>query len=309
MEERLKSKVVGQDKAIEVIASCIRRYRSGLGDEKRPMGSFIFMGPTGVGKTKLAKTLAWFLFDDEDALLRLDMSEYMEKFSVSRLIGAPPGYVGFEEGGQLTEKVRRRPYSVILLDEIEKAHPDVFNILLQILDEGRLTDGQGRTVNFKNTVIIMTSNIGQEIIQRRVSEIGFKAHKKEPAFDSIKEKLLDEVKKTFRPEFINRIDDIIVFDPLTKEDIAGIIDIELEPLYKRLLEKGITLTLTRKAKDFFIEKGYDVDFGARPLKRTLQKYLQDPMSLKILEGAFKQPDKLIADLNEDKQAIEFKKQA
>lgn len=309
MEERLKSKVVGQDKAIEAIASCIRRYRSGLGDEKKPMGSFIFMGPTGVGKTKLAKTLAWFLFDDEDALLRLDMSEYMEKFSVSRLIGAPPGYVGYEEGGQLTEKVRRRPYSVILLDEIEKAHPDVFNILLQILDEGRLTDGQGRTVNFKNTVIIMTSNIGQEIIQRRVSEIGFKAHKNEPAFDSIKEKLFDEVKKTFRPEFLNRIDDIIVFDPLTRQDIAGIIEIELQPLYKRLLEKGISLALTRKAKDFFIEKGYDVDFGARPLKRTLQKYLQDPLSLKILEGAFIQGNKVTADLNEEKQAIEFKKQA
>jgi len=302
MEERLKSKVIGQDQAIEAISSCVRRARSGLGDDLKPMGSFIFLGPTGVGKTKLAKTLAWFLFDDEEALVRLDMSEYMEKFSVSRLIGAPPGYVGYEEGGQLTEKIRRRPYSVILLDEIEKAHPDVFNILLQIMDDGRLTDGQGRTVNFKNTVIIMTSNIGQEIMQKQV-EIGFKAHKKESAFEEIKPKLMDEVKHTFRPEFLNRLDDIIIFEPLTKDDIESIVDIELEPLLKKLGERGITLELTKKARSFLVEKGFDIDFGARPLKRTLQKYLQDPLSLKLLEGVFKEGTKIKADLDDAKQVI------
>jgi ATP-dependent Clp protease ATP-binding subunit ClpC len=258
------------------------------------MGSFIFMGPTGVGKTRLAKTLAWFLFDDEEALVRLDMSEYMEKFSVSRLIGAPPGYVGYEEGGQLTEKIRRRPYAVILLDEIEKAHPDVFNILLQILDDGRLTDGQGRSVNFKNTVIIMTSNLGQEIIHSRGS-LGFKSSKDEPEYSQIKEKLLDEVKKTFRPEFLNRIDDIIIFNPLDKADIHKILDLELEPVYQRLKEKNITLEVSRRAKDFLIEKGFDADFGARPLKRTIQKFVQDPLALKLLEGALKEHDTITLD--------------
>ncbi len=305
MSQRLKLKVVGQDEAIEAISACIRRSRSGLGDDKRPMGSFIFMGPTGVGKTKLAKTLAWFLFDDEDALIRLDMSEYMEKFSVSRLVGAPPGYVGYEEGGQLTEKVRRRPYAVILLDEIEKAHPDVFNILLQILDDGRLTDGQGRTVNFKNTVIIMTSNIGQEIIQAQAADIGFKPRTKEAGFHDVKAKLLAEVKKTFRPEFINRIDDIIVFEPLNKENIYNIIEHELEPLYKKLAERGVTIELSKNALDFLLEKGFDVDFGARPLKRALQKYLQDPLALKILDGSLKSGDKINVDLSSDKKQLRF----
>jgi ATP-dependent Clp protease ATP-binding subunit ClpB len=318
MEERLKSKVVGQNEAVEIISSCIRRGRSGLGDEKMPLGSFIFMGPTGVGKTKLAKTLAWFLFDDEEAIIRIDMSEYMEKFSVSRLIGAPPGYVGYEEGGQLTERVRRRPYAVILLDEIEKAHPDVFNILLQILDDGRLTDGQGRTVNFRNTVLIMTSNIGAELIQRHGS-IGFArpslkssreasaqaagADKEHLAFGEIKEKLLSEVRKTFRPEFINRVDDIIVFNPLKKSEILKIVEIELLPLFNRLAERGISLSVSDKVKGFLTEQGFDLHFGARPLKRTVQRYIQDPLSLKILEGSLKQGDKIRAELDGPKKVI------
>jgi ATP-dependent Clp protease ATP-binding subunit ClpB len=302
MQERLREKVIGQDEAIEAISSCIRRARSGLGDERRPMGSFIFMGPTGVGKTKLVKALAWFLFGDEDAVVRMDMSEYMEKFSVSRLIGAPPGYVGYEEGGQLTERIRRRPYAVVLLDEIEKAHPDVFNLLLQILDEGRLTDGQGRTVNFKNTVIIMTSNIGAELIQRH-GALGFKSSKQDSAYQDIKDKLLDEVKKVFRPEFLNRVDDIIIFNPLSREDINRIVDIELEPLCAKLGQRGIKLELTKKAKDFLVEQGFDLNFGARPLKRTLQKYLQDPIALKLLEGSLKDGSKVTVDLGEDKKLV------
>ncbi|MFH1458722.1 MAG: ATP-dependent chaperone ClpB [Candidatus Omnitrophota bacterium] len=303
MQERLKSRVVGQSEAVDIISACIRRSRSGLADEARPMGSFIFMGPTGVGKTKLAKALAWFLFDDEDAIIRMDMSEYMEKFSVSRLIGAPPGYVGYEEGGQLTEKVRRRPYAVILLDEIEKAHPEVFNILLQILDDGRLTDGQGRTVNFKNTVIIMTSNIGAEIIQQHGS-IGFKSPKEESSsFKEMKEKLLEEVRRTFKPEFLNRLDDIIVFNPLSKEDIKRIVDIELGPIIRRLAERKICLELTEKAKAYLADKGFDIHFGARPLKRALQRNIQDKLSLGILEGKIKEGDKLIVDVNEKKELI------
>ncbi|MDD4899247.1 MAG: ATP-dependent chaperone ClpB [Candidatus Omnitrophica bacterium] len=299
MEERLKSRVIGQDEAVEAIASCVRRSRSGLGDEFRPMGSFIFLGPTGVGKTKLAKTLAWFLFDDENALIRIDMSEYMEKFSTSRLIGAPPGYVGYDEGGQLTEKIRRRPYSVILLDEIEKAHPDVFNLLLQILDDGRLTDGQGRTVNFKNTVIIMTSNIGAELIQQQ-GAIGFKTQKAE---SGIKEKLLDEVKHTFRPEFLNRIDEIIIFNPLDKAQVNRILDIELEPLYKKLTEQGVALEISAKVKEFLAEKGFDPHFGARPLRRTIQKYLQDPLALELLAGNIKPGAKLKAELDNSGKVV------
>ncbi len=296
MEERLKSKVVGQDEAIDIISACVRRTRSGLADESRPMGSFIFMGPTGVGKTKLAKALAWFLFDDEEALTRIDMSEYMEKFSVSRLIGAPPGYVGYEEGGQLTEKVRRRPYAVILLDEIEKAHPEVFNILLQIMDDGRLTDGKGKTVNFRNTVIIMTSNIGAEIIQQHGS-IGFKTPKEESSyFKEMKEKLLEEVRKTFKPEFLNRLDDIIVFNPLSRKDIEKIVDIELEPIKKRLAERKISLEVTEKAREYLAERGFDIHFGARPLKRVIQRSIQDKLSLEILEGKIKEQDKVHVDV-------------
>ena len=318
MEDQLKQKVIGQDEAVKIISDCVRRSRSGLSDESRPLGSFIFMGPTGVGKTKLAKTLAWFLFNDEEAIIRIDMSEYMEKFSVSRLIGAPPGYVGYEEGGQLTERVRRRPYAVILLDEIEKAHPEVFNLLLQILDNGRLTDGQGRTVNFNNTLIIMTSNIGAEIIQQQGS-IGFSSSrdKKSPEIASdtekvsnelsrtrqLKERLLEEVRKVFRPEFLNRIDDIIIFNPLGKGDIKKIVDIELKPLRDRLAQKGIALEVSNRLKDYLIVEGFDVNFGARPLKRVLQKHIQDPLSLKILEGSLKQADKVSADLNGDKKII------
>lgn len=320
MEERIKAKVVGQDEAVNVISNCIRRSRSGLGDENRPMGSFIFMGPTGVGKTKLAKTLAWFLFDDENGVIRIDMSEYMEKFSVSRLIGAPPGYVGYEEGGQLTEKIRRRPYAVILLDEIEKAHPDVFNILLQILDEGRLTDGQGRTVNFKNTVIIMTSNIGAEFIQSRGSA-GFsrvspgisggilpaagKAGKEELSYSELKDKLFEEVRKAFRPEFLNRIDEIVIFNPLSRDDINKIVDIELEPLYKKLSAHGIQLEVTKEVKDFLVENGFDVNFGARPLKRVIQKYIQDALSLKLLDGSLKEGARVVADLKTGKTGSEL----
>jgi ATP-dependent Clp protease ATP-binding subunit ClpB len=271
MEERLKSKVIGQDEAIGIISSCIRRARSGLGDEKRPLGSFIFTGPTGVGKTKLAKTLAWLLFDDEDAIVRIDMSEYMEKFNVSRLIGAPPGYVGYEEGGQLTERIRRRPYAVILLDEIEKAHPEVFNILLQVLDNGQLTDGQGRTVNFRNSVVIMTSNLKP-----------------------------DQIKATFRPEFLNRIDDIVVFRALTKDDLAGILAIELQPIRQRLQAKGVRLSMSKKAEDFLLEKGFDADFGARPLKRAIQRYLQDPLALRLLQGSLKEGQEVMVDTQADK---------
>jgi len=299
MEERLKTKVVGQDEAVGIISDCIRRSRSGLSDESRPMGSFIFLGPTGVGKTKLAKSLAWFLFDDENALVRIDMSEYMEKFSVSRLIGAPPGYVGYEEGGQLTEKIRRRPYAVVLLDEIEKAHPDVFNLLLQIMDNGRLTDGQGRTVNFKNTVIIMTSNIGADILQKHGS-IGFKSSKEELIYKEIKVKLLDEVKKVFKPEFINRIDEIVIFNPLSREDIAKIVDIELGEVYKRMSDQGIALEVTPKAKEFLGDNGFDAHYGARPLKRLIQRRIVDPLALKILEGKIKAATKLIANLEDGK---------
>ncbi len=297
MEDVLRSRVIGQDEAVEAIASCIRRSRSGLGDEARPMGSFIFMGPTGVGKTKLAKALAWFLFDDENALVRIDMSEYMEKFSVSRLIGAPPGYVGYEEGGQLTEKVRRRPYAVILLDEIEKAHPEVFNVLLQILDDGRVTDGQGRTVNFKNTVIIMTSNIGQEIIQSHGS-IGFRKRDEEDfGFREIKGRLMEELRKTFRPEFLNRIDEVLIFNPLSREDINRILDLELAPLADRLKARGIELEITPKAKEFLLEQGFDSHFGARPLKRIIHKQVQDALAVKLLDGSLKDGDRVKFDVN------------
>jgi ATP-dependent Clp protease ATP-binding subunit ClpB len=306
MEERLETKVVGQDEAVGIISDCIRRSRSGLSDESRPMGSFIFLGPTGVGKTKLAKSLAWFLFDDEDAVVRIDMSEYMEKFSVSRLIGAPPGYVGYEEAGQLTEKIRRRPYAVILLDEIEKAHPDVFNLLLQIMDNGRLTDGQGRIVNFKNTVIIMTSNIGAFILQEHGS-IGFKSSKEEHVYKDIKAKLLDEVKKVFKPEFINRIDEIVIFNPLTKEDIGKIVDIELEEIYQRMSEQGINLDVSQKAREYLAHNGFDVHFGARPLKRLIQKRIVDPLAVKILEGKIKSGTKVFANLVDGELSFDIRK--
>ena len=286
IEDELHKRVIGQEEAISAIAHAVRRSRAGIKDPKRPIGSFVFLGPTGVGKTLLARALAEFMFGDEDALLQLDMSEYMEKFNVSRLIGAPQGYVGYEEGGQLTEKVRRRPYSVILLDEIEKAHPDVFNLLLQVFEEGRLTDSFGRKVDFRNTVIIMTSNVGAELI-RKTGSLGFKTQKEEITYQEMKERLLEEVKRTFKPEFLNRIDDIIVFRPLVKDDLVRIIDIEVGYVAERLREQNISLEVGQDAKDFLIEKGFDTVFGARPLKRTIQRFLEDPLAQEIIAKKFK----------------------
>ncbi len=276
IEESLKKRVVGQDVAIDLVASAIRRSRTGLSDPNRPIGSFLFVGPTGVGKTELARSLAWFLFDDENAMIRIDMSEYMEKHSVARLIGAPPGYVGYDEGGQLTEAIRRRPFAVVLFDEIEKAHPDVFHALLQILDDGRLTDGQGRVVNFKNTIIIMTSNIGSDLIM----DLSNKAE--------IEKRIESALKAHFRPEFLNRIDEKVVFNRLTEKDIRRIVDIQLGILKNRLGEKNITLDVSDKAKDFLGRQGYDPVYGARPLKRAVQKYVQDPVALKLLQGDIKE---------------------
>jgi ATP-dependent Clp protease ATP-binding subunit ClpC len=291
IEEELHKRVVGQDEPISAIAHAVRRSRAGIKDPKRPIGSFIFLGPTGVGKTLLARALAEFMFGDEDALLQLDMSEYMEKFNVSRLIGAPPGYVGYEEGGQLTERVRRRPYSVILLDEIEKAHPDVFNLLLQVFEEGRLTDSFGRKVDFKNTVIIMTSNVGADLI-RKTGSLGFKQQKEEVTYEDMKAKLLEEVKRTFKPEFLNRVDDIIVFRQLVKDDLVRIIDIEVGFVAQRLKEQGISLEVTPEAKEFLIEKGFDPVFGARPLKRTIQRFLEDPLAQEIISKKFHEGSKV-----------------
>jgi ATP-dependent Clp protease ATP-binding subunit ClpC len=286
IEEGLHKRVVGQDEAIGAIAHAVRRSRAGIKDPKRPIGSFIFLGPTGVGKTLLARALAEFLFGDEDALLQLDMSEYMEKFNVSRLIGAPPGYVGYEEGGQLTEKVRRRPYAVILLDEIEKAHPDVFNLLLQVFEDGRLTDSFGRKVDFRNSVVIMTSNVGAELI-RKSGSLGFKAQKEEIGYQEMKEKLLEEVKRTFKPEFLNRIDDIIVFQQLNKDNLQRILDIEIGFVTERLKEQNITLEVSQEAKDFLIERGFDPVFGARPLKRTIERFIEDPLASEIISKKLK----------------------
>ena len=297
MEEELKQRVVGQDEAIRLVSNAIRRSRVGIADPNRPVGSFIFMGPTGVGKTELARSLADFLFNDENFLVRIDMSEYMERHSVARLIGAPPGYVGYEEGGQLTEIVRRKPYSVILFDEIEKAHPDVFNVLLQILDDGRLTDGQGRVVNFKNSILIMTSNIGSQWIYEM----------NEGNRESVMQKVNDSLLEHFKPEFLNRLDEIIIFNNLDKEQIVKIVDIQLNILKKRLVTKKVYLKVTQKTKEFLAEKGYDPHYGARPLKRAIQRYVQDPLALQILEGVFKEGDKLETDLDEKNEKIIFRK--
>ncbi|MFH1061529.1 MAG: AAA family ATPase, partial [Candidatus Omnitrophota bacterium] len=288
------------DEAITAITHAVRRSRAGLKDPKRPIGSFVFLGPTGVGKTLLGKALADFLFGDADSIIQIDMSEYMEKFNVSRLVGAPPGYVGYEEGGQLTEKVRRKPYSVILLDEIEKAHPDVFNLLLQVLEEGRLTDSFGRKVDFRNTVLIMTSNIGADLLRKQGS-IGFTAQEAEITYNSMKSKLLEEVKKAFKPEFINRVDDLIVFKPLTKEDLYKIIEIEITDVTSRLSDQEVRIVLDKTAKDLLIAKGFDSAFGARPLKRTIQKFLENPLAEEILAGKVdrKKPIKISADLEKD----------
>jgi ATP-dependent Clp protease ATP-binding subunit ClpB len=287
IEENLHQRVVGQDEAIEAVANAIRRSRSGLSDPNRPIGSFIFLGPTGVGKTELARALAEFLFDDERALIRLDMSEYQERHTVARLIGAPPGYVGYEEGGQLTEIVRRRPYSVVLLDEIEKAHPDVFNVLLQVLDDGRLTDGQGRTVDFRNTVLIMTSNLGSEIIQDMSNS----------PFEDVRDRVMEVLQAHFRPEFLNRVDDVIVFRPLTREQLAAIVDIQLRQLQKRLAERKIELRVSQAAKELLAERGWDPLYGARPLKRTIQRLVGDRMALLILEGRIRDGDVVAVDVD------------
>ena len=299
MEDRLRLRVVGQDEALERVANAIRRSRAGLSDPKRPIGSFIFLGPTGVGKTELARALAEFLFDDERAMVRIDMSEYMEKHAVSRLIGAPPGYVGYEEGGQLTEQVRRHPYAVVLFDEIEKAHPDVFNILLQIMDDGRLTDGKGRKVDFKNTVIIMTSNLGSSYLQSE--NIGSDA-----AFEEASKQVMNALHGHFKPEFLNRVDDIIIFHPLGKEQLVKIVDLRLEDLRRLLADRKISLELTDAAKELLFTEGYDPNFGARPLKRAIQKLVQDPLAMKILDGAVLHGDQVIVDADKKTGKMTFK---
>jgi ATP-dependent Clp protease ATP-binding subunit ClpC len=299
MEDRIHERLIDQEEAVRAISEAIRRSRSGLKDPKRPIGSFLFLGPTGVGKTELARTLAWFLFDDENAMVRIDMSEYQERHTVSRLIGAPPGYVGYEEGGQLTEAVRRRPYRVILLDEIEKASPDVFNSLLQVLDDGRMTDGQGRTVDFKNTVIIMTSNAGVEYIKRE-SALGFTTSKDQSKaakskYEDMQAKVMVEVKKAFRPEFLNRLDEIIVFHELNEEQLRQVIDLLARDLEKRLSDRKLAVEISDKAKSWLVKEGYDPVYGARPLRRALEKYVENPLAMKILAGDFKPGDTILVD--------------
>jgi ATP-dependent Clp protease ATP-binding subunit ClpC len=299
MEEGLHQRIVGQDEAVVAVSDAIRRARSGLKDPRRPIGSFIFLGPTGVGKTELAKALAEFLFDDEDALLRIDMSEYQERHTVSRLVGAPPGYVGYEEGGQLSEAVRRRPYQVILFDEIEKAHPDVWNALLQILEDGRLTDGQGNVVDFRNTVVIMTSNLGTQYVGKSTAGMGFRTPGEPIEHDKMRADIDEALKKTFRPEFLNRIDEVIVFQRLTKEDMKRILALQLEDIRHRLLEQGLDLALSEAAKDWLAEKGYDPIFGARPLRRTLQRLVESPLSKKLIRHELKSGDRVQIDLEKD----------
>ena len=306
MSEEMKDMVIGQDEAIGKVVKAIQRNRVGLKDPRKPIGTFIFLGPTGVGKTELARALSKYMFDSEDSLIRIDMSEYMEKFSVSRLIGAPPGYVGYEEGGQLTEKVRRKPYCVILLDEIEKAHPDIYNILLQVLDNGQLTDGLGRKVDFKNTMIIMTSNIGVRQLKEFGDGVGFAtATRVQNAEENNKAVIEKALKRTFSPEFLNRIDDVVVFNSLSRENIFNIIDILMKGVAARLQNLGFAVELTPAAKDFIAEKGYDVQFGARPLHRAIQKYLEDPLAEEILNVNVKQGDTLIADLDKESGKLVF----
>ena len=285
LEENLSKTVIGQEEAISAIARAVRRSRAGIKNPSRPIGSFIFLGPTGVGKTLLARVLSEFMFGDENAIIQIDMSEYMDKFNVSRLIGAPPGYVGYEEGGQLTEKVRRRPYAVVLLDEIEKAHQDVFNLLLQVLEDGRLTDSLGRRVDFRNTIVIMTSNVGAEILRQKGS-LGFASQDEKLTYQDMKQRLLDEIKKTFKPEFLNRLDDIIVFQSLTKENLHHIVGLEIKEVADRLKDRNISIQLSSEAVEFFVSKGFDPTFGARPLKRTIQRFLEDPLAEEIISGRF-----------------------
>jgi ATP-dependent Clp protease ATP-binding subunit ClpB len=289
MEERLHHRVVGQDEAVRAVSNALRRARAGLQDPNRPLGSFVFLGPTGVGKTELARALAEFMFDDEHALIRIDMSEYQEKHTVSRMIGAPPGYVGYEEAGQLTEAVRRRPYSVVLFDEVEKAHPDVLNVLLQLLDDGRLTDGKGRTVDFKNVVVIMTSNIGSQYIAEHTGDLT----------EGVKRQVTDALRQHFRPEFINRVDEIIFFHALGLDDMKHIVDIQVRGLLKRLEDRKIHVELTDAAKAFIVSEGYDPTYGARPLKRTIQRRVLDPLAMRVLEGGFTEGDRVVVDVGKD----------
>jgi len=313
MEEALHQRVVGQDEAVTTIAKAVRRARAGLKDPKRPVGSFIFLGPTGVGKTELAKALAEFMFGSEEALVQLDMSEFMERHNVSRLVGAPPGYIGYEDAGQLTEAIRRRPYSVICFDEVEKAHPEVFNMLLQIMEEGRLSDARGRPVDFRNTIIIMTSNIGAELIRRETS-LGFAVHRdeaedEEQAYQKMREKLLAQLKKTFRPEFLNRVDGVIVFKALTREEIKQIVTLELNKIKERLDEHQIELTATEEAKDFMAQEGYSTEFGARHLRRVIQRLVEDPLSEKLLAGEFQAGDVVVADVEDGEIVLRAQERA
>jgi ATP-dependent Clp protease ATP-binding subunit ClpC len=298
MEDRLHQRIIGQHEAVASVADAIRRARSGLKDPRRPVGSFIFLGPTGVGKTELAKALAEFLFDDEDALLRIDMSEYQERHTVSRLVGAPPGYVGYEEGGQLSETVRRRPYQVILFDEIEKAHPDVWNALLQILEDGRLTDGQGNVVDFRNTVVIMTSNLGTQYTPKGGSGLGFRTPGEVDESGRMRADIDEALKKAFRPEFLNRIDEVIIFQRLSKEDMKHIVDLQVQEIRQRMLEQGVDFQLSEHARDWLAETGYDPAFGARPLRRTLQRLVESPLSKKLIRGELKSGDQLWIDLED-----------
>ena len=291
MESELRQQVIGQEEAVVAISKALRRSRADLKDPKRPIGSFIFLGPTGVGKTFLARTLAEFMFGDQDALIQIDMSEYMEKFTASRLIGSPPGYVGYEEGGQLSEAVRRRPYSVVLFDEVEKAHPDVMNLLLQILEEGKITDSLGRKIDFRNTIIIMTSNVGADLIKRQMS-LGFGVPKDEQDYESMKGKILEESKRVFKPEFINRLDDLIVFHTLTRTDLMRIVDLEVNKVTARVRQKAIHVVLDTSAHEFLIEKGYDPTYGARPMRRAVEKFLEDPLAEELLRGGIKAGDTL-----------------
>jgi len=304
LEERLHQRIVNQDEAVRLVSETVRRARAGLKDPKRPIGSFIFLGPTGVGKTELTKALAEVLYGSEDLLVRLDMSEYMEKHTVARMIGAPPGYIGFERGGQLTEVVRRKPFSIILLDEIEKAHPDVFNILLQIMEDGRLTDSRGRTVDFKNTILIMTSNVGSELIHKSVLGFDEGSRKERGSYEDLKGKLLDNLRSAFRPEFLNRVDEVVVFKPLGKKEIRQIVDLELQKTIQRLAEQDITVLVSKKAKEWLVQEGYDPNFGARPLRRVIQKEIENPLSTRLINGDFGAGDTIKISVKETKLVFE-----